>query len=103
MARMLQVIRRKNIAINTPMPIAKMMSFSFDALQIITFGMFKNVIITRDQVTQLMVDNVVTTDFGSFEDFKIRPKSMDAVLETYLYRYRPYGQYTSIHESADSN
>jgi NADH dehydrogenase len=103
MARMLQVIRRKNIVINTPMPIAKMMSFSFDALQIITFGMFKNVIITRDQVTQLMVDNVVTTDFGSFEDFKIRPKSMDAVLETYLYRYRPYGQYTSIHESADSN
>ena len=103
MARMLQVIRRKNIVINTPMPIAKMMSFSFDALQIITFGMFKNVIITRDQVTQLVVDNVVTTDFGSFEDFKIRPKSMDAVLETYLYRYRPYGQYTSIHESADSN
>ena len=103
MARMLQVIRRKNIIINTPMPIAKMMSFSFDALQIITFGMFKNVIITRDQVTQLIVDNVVTTDFGSFEDFKIRPKSMDAVLETYLYRYRPYGQYTSIHESADSN
>ena len=25
--------------------------------------------------------------FLSFEDFKIRPKSMDAVLETYLYRY----------------
>lgn len=85
------------------MPIAKMMSFSFDALQIITFGLFKNVIITRDQVTQLIVDNVVTTDFGSFEDFKIKPKSMDAVLEAYLYRYRPYGQYTSIHESADSN
>jgi NADH dehydrogenase len=103
MVRMLQVIRRKKIIINTPMPIAKMMSFSLDALQIITFGMFKNVIITRDQVTQLIVDNVVTTDFGSFEDFKIRPKSMDAVLETYLYRYRPYGQYTSIHESADSN
>ena len=103
MVRMLQVIRRKKIIINTPMPIAKMISFSLDALQIITFGMFKNVIITRDQVTQLIVDNVVTTDFGSFEDFKIRPKSMDAVLETYLYRYRPYGQYTSIHESADSN
>ena len=103
MKRMLLVVRRKNIIINTPIWIAKLIAFGFDVLQITTFGMFKNFIITRDQVKQLNVDNVVSDQYGSFEDFNIVPQSMAAILETYLYRYRPYGQYTSIHESADNS
>ena len=100
---MLLVVRRKNIIINTPIWIAKLIAFGFDVLQITTFGIFKNLIITRDQVKQLNVDNVVSDQYGSFEDFNIVPQSMAAILETYLYRYRPYGQYTSIHESADNS
>ena len=103
MERMLKVIRRRKIIINQPIIIANILAYSLDLLQSISMNMFKNSIITRDQVRQLALDNVVTGNKGSFDDFGINPKSMDAILESYLYRYRPYGQYTSIHESAGDN
>ena len=89
--------------INQPMIAAKILSYNLDMLQIISFNIFKNFIITRDQVKQLALDNIVTNNVGTFVDFGITPQSMDAILESYLYQYRPYGQYTSIHESAGDN
>ena len=101
--RMLKVVRRKKLIINQPMIAAKILSYNLDMLQIISFNIFKNFIITRDQVKQLALDNIVTNNVGTFVDFGITPQSMDAILESYLYQYRPYGQYTSIHESAGDN
>lgn len=101
--RMLKVVRRKKLIINQPMIAAKILSYNLDMLQIISFNIFKNFIVTRDQVKQLALDNVVTNNVGTFVDFGITPKSMDVILESYLYQYRPYGQYTSIHESAGDN
>jgi hypothetical protein len=100
---MLKVVRRKKLIINQPMIAAKILSYNLDMLQIISFNIFKNFIITRDQVKQLALDNIVTNNVGTFVDFGITPQSMDAILESYLYQYRPYGQYTSIHESAGDN
>jgi len=31
----------------------------------------------------------------------IKPRATDGILESYLYSFRPYGQYTEITESAD--
>jgi uncharacterized protein YbjT (DUF2867 family) len=101
--RMLKVVRRKKLIINQPMIAAKILSYNLDMLQIISFNIFKNFIVTRDQVKQLALDNIVTNNVGTFVDFEITPQSMDAILESYLYSYRPYGQYTSIHESAGDN
>ena len=101
--RMLKVVRRKKLIINQPMIAAKILSYNLDMLQIISFNIFKNFIITRDQVKQLALDNIVTNNVGTFAEFGITPQSMDAILESYLYQYRPYGQYTSIHESAGDN
>ena len=101
--RMLKVVRRKKLIINQPMIAAKILSYNLDMLQIISFNIPKNFIVTRDQVKQLALDNIVTNNVGTFVDFEITPQSMDAILESYLYSYRPYGQYTSIHESAGDN
>jgi NADH dehydrogenase len=55
--------------------------------------------LTRDQVLLLGRDNVVAEGAKGFADLGIAPTAMEAVLESYLYSYRPYGQYAPIAES----
>ena len=45
-------------------------------------------------------DNVVAPDARGFAELGLAPTAMDAVLEGYLYAYRPHGQYAVIQESA---
>lgn len=54
--------------------------------------------ITLDQVRLLRKDNVVKSGpdaakVGTFADLGIQPTALEAVIETYLYPYRPAGQY----------
>ncbi len=49
--------------------------------------------LTRDQVAMLAEDNVVSESAKSLEDLDIQPSTLGAILPTYLYKYRPYGQY----------
>ena len=72
----------------------------FDFAQFITGGLFANRFITRDQVKNLKVDNTVGARAQGFAELGLTPRSMNGLLETYLYCYRPYGQYTAITESA---
>jgi len=46
-------------------------------------------LLTRDQVTLLKTDNVVSGDLPGFDDLGIKPAAAEAVLPTYLRRYRP--------------
>ena len=69
-------------------------------MQIASGGLIKNNLVTLDQIRQLGHDNVAGRGAKTLEDFGITPTAMDAVLESYLYRFRPAGQYTAIHESA---
>ena len=48
--------------------------------------------LTRDQVRLLRHDNVVGGDALKLEDLGITPTAVEAVLPTYLGRYRPSGQ-----------
>jgi NADH dehydrogenase len=49
--------------------------------------------VTADQVESLRVDNVVSGRHPGLADLGITPTTLDAVLPTYLYRYRKGGQY----------
>jgi len=99
MEDMLRITRRRRLILNLPMPIAKLMASVLDIVQFISFGWIPNVMITRDQIKNLAVDNVVNGQ--GFEALGIKPRATDGILESYLYSFRPYGQYTEITESAD--
>lgn len=98
--RMLTTIRRKRFTIPVPFWVAKIKAKSLDLLQKLTGGLFNNSILTADQVASLRVDNVVSEGAKTFADLNITPTPMSAVLESYLYRHRPYGQYTELTESS---
>lgn len=100
MQRMLGVIRRRRLIVNTPFWIARIMAGVFDGLQTVTLGLFHNGLLTRDQVRNLARDNVVAEGRMNFATLGITPTAMDAVLEEYLWPYRPGGQYAEIKESA---
>ncbi len=100
MLRMLKVIRRRRLVVDIPLPLARMKAGAFDFFQFASGGLIKNSLITRDQIKQLSRDNVVSGQARSLKDLGISPTAMDSVLETYLYRFRPVGQFTAIHESS---
>jgi NADH dehydrogenase len=69
-------------------------------LNAVTLGLIPNMVITRDQLASLTVDNIVSPGAKGFADLGIEPTAMEAVLPEYLWRYRPSGQYAAIKESA---
>ena len=101
MQQMLAEIRRKRVLINVPFFAAKIMGTVFDILQKISFGLFTNGVLTRDQVRNLARDNVVADGARGFADLGITPTPMSSVLPEYLYAHRVGGQYKAIHESAE--
>ena len=58
-------------------------------------------ILTRDQLRMLGQDNVVSEGAKGLADLGITPTAMEAVLETYLYQYRPGGQYARMKPGGD--
>lgn len=97
---MLDVIHRRKLVINLPFAIGHLMALDFDILQKLTFGLWRNTVLTRDQVKLLRKDNVVGPDAKGFADLGIAPTPVAAVLEEYLWRFRPSGQYDAIKDSA---
>lgn len=96
---MLDVIERRGAIVNIPFPIATLMASTFDLAQRMSFGVFKNKILTRDQLASLRYDNVVKVGSKGFDDLGIVPIALDCVLPEYLWCYRPSGQYAAIKES----
>lgn len=100
MEEMLKVIDRRRVIVNLPFFVARIMAFAFDMIQAVTFGLITNGVLTRDQLKNLAVDNVVSPDAKSFGDLGIEPVALEAVLPDYLWRFRPSGQYAEITASA---
>lgn len=97
---MLEEIRRRRLIVDLPFWIGRLMGAGFDVLQGITLGLFHNGILTRDQVKNLAVDNVVGAGSKSFDDLNIAPTSLKSVMPDYMWVYRPHGQFDAIQESA---
>lgn len=100
MVRMLAIIRRRRMMVALPFWFASLQGWALDTLQHLSFGLFTNQLITRDQVRLLGRDNVVSPGARGFSELGITPTAMGAVLDTYLYSYRPNGQYSAIQDSA---
>lgn len=98
--KLMGIIRRKRLIVNVPFFAALIQAYAFDMAQKLSLGLFINSILTRDQVRSLKSDNVVSSRGKGFKELNIEPIAMDAILEEYLYRHRPYGQYTELTETA---
>jgi uncharacterized protein YbjT (DUF2867 family) len=90
MEHMLKVIDRSRVLVPIPWSIA--------SLQGAILGLLPNPLLTSDQVTLLKSDNVVSdaarADGRTLGALGITPESLDAILPSYLWRYRVAGQYT---------
>ncbi|MDG1736927.1 MAG: complex I NDUFA9 subunit family protein [Paracoccaceae bacterium] len=94
------VIQRRTLVLNIPFWAAGILANLLGFAQAITVGLFKNTILTSDQVRSLKSDSVVSADAKSFADLGIEPASMEVVMPNYLWRFRPSGQYAAIKNSA---
>ncbi len=98
--RMLRLIHRRRLLVPVPFWAARIMSWGFDTVQFLSGGLIRNALVTQDQVRLLRRDNVVATTAKGFASFGIEPTTMDAVLESYLARFRPHGQFDAVTASA---
>lgn len=96
----LKVTHRRRLIVNVPFWMAGIGAGLLDGVQIITGGLFKNRILSRDQLALLRQDNVVTPGAKGFAELGIDPTAPEAVLDSYLWPFRPSGQYDAIKESA---
>ncbi|TYR31531.1 complex I NDUFA9 subunit family protein [Mesorhizobium microcysteis] len=90
MKKMLSVIGRKRMLVTVPWSLARLKA-SF-------LGLLPKPLLTTDQVEMLRTDNVVSQaavqEERTFAGLGIAPQAMDAILPTYLWHYRPSGQFT---------
>jgi NADH dehydrogenase len=90
MEEMLRVIDRRRMLVPVPWFVAE--------IQGALLGLLPNPLLTRDQVTLLRTDNVVSdaavAEGRTFTGLGMRPQSTDAILPGYLWRFRPAGQFT---------
>ena len=88
----LEVTDRKRLLVPVPWFAAR--------LQGAILGRLPGKLLTSDQVTLLETDNVVSKaaedERRSFAGIGIRPQGTAAILPTYLWRYRPAGQFTKM-------
>lgn len=98
-----QTIDRKRFALPLPFVVAKPMGLMFGTLfkvPPLSSGIFGAPPITGDQVELLKTDNVVDPDALTLADLGIvELESIEAIVPSYLYRFRPYGQYHQKNEA----
>ncbi|MEZ5810539.1 MAG: complex I NDUFA9 subunit family protein [Rhizobiaceae bacterium] len=91
MEKMLEVTGRKRWLVNLPFGIARLKARFLQLLP--------NPLLTVDQVTLLESDNVVSDaasgDKRTLTGLGIAPHTLDAILPSYLWRYREAGQFTA--------
>lgn len=98
--QMLAVIQRRRLVINLPFWVGSAMGGVLGFASAVTLGLFRNTLITLDQVRQLRQDNVVAVGAKSLADLGIEATNIGAVIPEYLWRYRVSGQFAAIRDSA---
>ena len=87
---MLETIDKKRFLVPVPWFAANMMGFMGE---ISGYAPFVKPLLTRDQVKNLQVDNVVADDALGFSELGIKLETVEAIVPTYLERFRKYGQF----------
>jgi NADH dehydrogenase len=88
---MLRVTRRRRLIVNLPVLVARIQAWFLQ--------MLPNPLLTVDQVKLLQHDNVVAEGARTLADLGVVPTAAEGVIESYLYAYRPQGQYTQLTEN----
>ncbi len=93
-----ETIDRKRLALPLPFFVAKPIGLTFGALFRYVWPLSSGILgappITGNQVELLKTDNIVSDDALTLADLGItEPESIEAIVPSYLYSYRPYGQY----------
>ncbi|MGI9394809.1 MAG: complex I NDUFA9 subunit family protein [Boseongicola sp.] len=96
---MLDVIRRRRLIVGLPFWVGRLTGRIFGVLSFLTAGLAPQMI-TLDQARQLETDNVVGPDVQTLKSLGIHPMATHSVLPSYLWRFRPSGQYEALKESA---
>lgn len=99
--QMLEITRRRRVILNMPFWLGRIVAGVSRVVQFLSLGLIRAPL-TRDQVTDLGKDNVVSDGAQTFADLGITPTALEAVLPDYLWRFRPSGQYDAIKESAQN-
>ena len=89
MELMLREIRRKRALLPIPFPVAQAQATLAELLP--------KPLLTRDQVTLLKQDNMVSKGVKSFKTLGLEPQAIEAILPFYLERYRPGGRFARHH------
>jgi len=99
MTDMLETIQHRRMIVNIPFWAARVMAGAFRAGSTLSGGLLRAPI-TRDQVSSLRNDSVVSPGSRTLADLGIDPAPVGAVIPEYLWRFRPSGQYAAIKDSA---
>ena len=93
-----EVTGRNRILAPLPWPLARLQASVITFVDRISLGLMPDeLVITRDQVTLLMSDNVVSeaakAEKRTLAGLGITPTSIEAVVPSYLWRFRKSGQF----------
>ena len=93
-----RIIGRKRLLAPLPFPLARIMGSVLQFADMLTLGLIPDeLVLTRDQVTLLESDNVVSAAAAAegrdFAGLGIAPTSVEAIVSSYLWRFRKTGQF----------
>lgn len=90
MAFILEETDRPRFLVPLPFAIGTVMATLFELAAILPFV---QPLLTRDQLIQLQRDNVVADDAKGLDALGVSPETVEAIVPTYLVRYRRHGQF----------
>jgi NADH dehydrogenase len=104
---MLTVTMRRRKVLDLPLPIARLQARALEIVDTLTLGLLPDSLkLTRDQVTLLQTDNVVSdaarAEGRTLEGIGLQPTTMEAVVPGYLWTFRKAGQFAKPRVAAES-
>jgi NADH dehydrogenase len=97
---MLSVTMRRRLVVSLPLPAARLQARALEFADTLTHGLLPDELkLTRDQITLLQTDNVVSeaakAEGHTIEALGIVPTAVEAVVPGYLWRFRKAGQFST--------
>ena len=101
MEAVLKITNRRRALLPLPFPLARIQAGVMEIANAVSFGLMPHALqLTRDQVTLLERDNVVSAEAAeaglTLEGMGIKGETIDDIVPSYLYRFRKAGQFEKM-------
>lgn len=96
----LRAVDRRRLVMGMPGILGGALASVLDAVQVVSGGLLTNRMLTRDQLRSLKSPNRVGEGVNTLQTLGIEPTSAAAVIDEYLWRFRPSGQYEALTATA---